>query len=203
VTLIIQIALGMFLGYLLIEHRVRLGRWAVLAVKVALAVVALAALITAFAYIFQSAGSAMPDVSARLSRVGEKLTTLVLALPLLAVILIGAFGLFLFVRKMVRRWFRIEAAIATILIMSFLSALIVWPIDLYLQWNTPYGDIYRSVDAWSRRNGYADLFGGLLSFSLTLWPWPIIFIGNRFGVNFFDERAALPNAPGESEGVEN
>lgn len=39
--LILQIALGVFLGYLLIEHRNRLGRWAVLTIKALLALVVL------------------------------------------------------------------------------------------------------------------------------------------------------------------
>ncbi|MCL6251295.1 hypothetical protein M3P36_09620 [Altererythrobacter sp. KTW20L] len=201
-TLIIQIALGIFLGYLLIEHRARLGNWAIFALKLVLGLVAITVLITAAVDLLDALGSAMPEVSSKLSRVGEKLSILVFALPLLAVILFGAYGLCLLIKRLIRRWFRLEPDIITLLWMSFLSALIIWPVDLYLQWNTPYGDISRSVDAWSRQNGYADLFGGLLSFSLALWPWLVIFIGGRFGVEFFEKKQVPPALRRDYEEVE-
>lgn len=191
-TLIIQIALGIFLGYLLIEHRARLGRWVILGLKLFLGLVALTALITAAAYILDALGSALPSVSPKLSRAGEKLSILVFALPLLAIVLFGAYGLSLLIKKLVRRWVRLEPGGIMLLWMTFLSLLIVWPVDLYLRWNTPYGDLYHSVDEWSRQNGYADLLGGLLSFSLALWPWLVILIASRFGVEFFEKKEAPP-----------
>lgn len=191
-TLIIQISLGILLGYLLIEHRARLGQWAIVALKFAMCLVAVAVLITASVYSLNSVGSVMPNVSAKLSQIGKILTMIVFVFPLIAVILFGGYGLSVLTKKIVGRWIQIEPELNTILLMSFLCTLIVWPIDLYLLFNTPYGDFYRSIDQWSRRNGYADLFSSLMSFSLTLWPWLVIFIGSRFGVKFFEERKEPP-----------
>lgn len=201
-VLIFQIAVGILLGFLLIEYRHTLGRWALLALKLALGAVVGVAVGTALSYVPSAVGLTSDSTPDWLIRLGEKLLMLPTIVALFAILGTGTYGFVLLVRKALRRWPYIGGEPGSFIFLGFLNVLLIWPVDLYLQWNTPYGEFYRSLDRWSRQAGYADSIASLLSFSLTLWPWIVILIARRFGVEFGRNRTISPSRQGENEGGE-
>ncbi len=187
-ALIVQIALGILLGFLLIEYRHKLGRWALLGLKVVFGAAVGVALGTALSYAPAAVGITPDGAPEWLVRLGRVLKTALLAAPILVISLFGAYGLFALARKAFWRWFKLQPDIGVLLGFLFLSWLIVWPLDVYLRFYSPLGEVYRASDQWSRRNGYDDLLGALLSFSLTLWPWVILLVGGRLGMDFYPQR---------------
>lgn len=189
-TLIIQIALGILLGYLLIEHRHRLGRWGVVALKALGFLVALAVAGYLAAYVLSALG-----VSA--SNAPKWVTTLwyigLLLLGLFSYLIIfvfGGFGLILVTRVCIGRWVNIKEGPELLLIMGILGVLLTWPIGFLLETFTPYGEWLSSVDLWASQNDLRDWPAGLMSLSLVLWPWIVILVGERFGVDFYQEERA-------------
>jgi hypothetical protein len=192
-ALIIQIALGILLGFLLIEYREQLGRWALLGVKVLFGAIIFGAVITTISYLPEAVGVTAAKLPDRLARIGEGLALLPGVLLLFVVVGTGTYGFILIVRKALRGRWNLGAEPASFILLGFVNVLLIWPVDLYLQWQTPYGEFYRSVDRWSRDSGLADAGASLLSFSLTLWPWLIILAGRRFGIEFSPKD--VPKAP--------
>lgn len=198
-TLIIQIALGILLGFLLIEYRSKLAGWTLLGLKGLLALVAVAAVVTAISYLPDAIGVTASRLLDRLARIGEKLILLPGIVLLFAVLWAGTYGFVLIARKVFRRWPHMGEELGSFIFLGLLNVLMIWPLDLYLQWQTPYGDFYRSVDKWSREAGFADAAASFLSFSLTLWPWVVILIAQRLGVEFRRDEAAPAIMQGEHE----
>lgn len=184
-ALIIQIALGILLGFLLIEYRHKLGRWALLGLKIIFGAVVGVAVVSALSYLPAAAGTAVSDPPDWLIRIGRVVKTAIAAMPIMVIGLFGAYGLFALARRILSRWFTLWPTAGVILGFLFLNMLIIWPIDVYLRHYTTLGTVYRTLGRWSWENGYQDLFGGLLSFSLGLWPWVIIWVFTRLGVDFF------------------
>lgn len=187
-ALIIQIALGILLGYLLIEHRSRLGEWALVAGKVLLFLAGCAVAFVLAKYIATSVGNSLTVSPDWLSRQWVGVKRLALMVPLLIVLVLGAYGFYLMTRKLLSRWMRFSDDPLLYILLGTLNVLIIWPVDLFLRSHTVYGEAYRSADLWSRQNGYADSIGGLMAFSLTLWPWLIILPARKFGVDFSKEQ---------------
>lgn len=188
-TLIIQIALGILLGYLLIEHRSRLGEWAWVALRAVLWLAALAAAFAAVVYISSSVGGAIATAPEWLGSLWDSTKRLLLVAVVMSVMVTGAYGFILLVRKLVARWFRLPDDMYLYTALGVINILMIWPADLYLRSHPVLGELYRSADLWSRENGFSDSVEGMLSFSLTLWPWPVIWIARRFGVDFASPHA--------------
>lgn len=193
-VLIIQIALGILLGFLLIEYRQRLGRWALGALKVCLAFVAIAAVVTVVAYLMSFAGLSGSDAPKWLAQVRSLARVLVGLVLFLVLFVFGAMGLLLLVRKVIGRWVKIEVGPEALVVMGIIGVLLTWPIAHLLNSLTPYEELVAALQRWDRENGFGGDGYALVNLSLVLWPWAIILVAERFDVDFYEQERASAQA---------
>lgn len=148
-VLVIQIALGILLGYLLIEHRSNVGRGAVIALQIALGLTFIGVVIWGAAEAIQWFTEISPGSPSRLSRIWSGLETLLGAILFLVLIIIGALGFYFLVAMTLSRWIRLPSSLGVIAALGFLNVLLLIPVELFLR-KSPYGAWYRAADNWSR-----------------------------------------------------
>lgn len=174
--LIIQIALGIALGYALIHHHRALLRWAKRLVVIAFVLVMFAAAIWAVSTGI-SAGKEYFAVSQDGARILVKAGQFLFALFFFGLFISGFAGLGAlfddvepsFAAGSKAPWYR-KAASFLIAIFLLLSGF-AWGFPIFE--NTPVGEVHDAVDRWSRSNGYADL-GPMALYGITYqWPWAV------------------------------
>lgn len=167
-TLIFQIAVGILLGYLLIEHRHRLGKWTLSFLKAALAMLVL--VLIGWGLSTAVSGSASV-VSENWTTIIGKVVSFSTVILILVMFVFGGGGL----TKLLKFAFpKLEFENFALILISMLNVAIVWLAEIALRKVTAFDGIYRSVEQWSWSNGYQDSGPAILSFGLCLWPWVII-----------------------------
>lgn len=166
--LIVQIALGIVLGFLLIQYHRQIGHgiWLLLSLLLAIAVVVF------FVWVGNEAVSSITEDGA-LMRFWRGLTSMVI--PLLALVIVAAGGLgFQFLVEMWRKPKPKAAEDETswpILMYSLANCVLITFVYYGLAAFTPLGVVGDSIDSYSRANGWQDGLSVLAFAAVTLWPW--------------------------------
>lgn len=171
--LIIQIGLGILLGFLLIQYHRQLGRF----ITGLAAMAILAGLLMAVGYAGHEVLTA-PAITEPASRFWSKLSSL--AVPLFCIIISavgGAGAMILWAMKWPpapRPTDSKDDDVGRITIFTFGNAAITAVVYSTLAWLTPLGQVGDAVERYSRAQGWADALP-VVSFSLmTLWPWVVL-----------------------------
>jgi hypothetical protein len=167
--LIIQIAAGIVLGFVIITYRAALLRY----IKWIAAFVAILALIGLAVWIGSEAvGLAEPYLGKIISKIGMIIGVLVL-------FGVGALGGLSF-RELVYQlgWRKRRPSTiggppeSAVILASLANILLVYAISWPILQFTLVGGWYESIDQWSRENGFAD--GGALLATAIFWLWPAL-----------------------------
>jgi hypothetical protein len=175
--LIVQIALGIVLGFLLIQYHRQIGHgiWLLLSLLLAIAVVVF------FVWVGSEAVSSITEDGA-LMRFWRGLTSMVI--PLLALVIAAAGGLgFQFLVEM---WRKPKPKTAEkeadwpIVLYSLANGVLVTLVYYGLAAITPLGAVGDSIDSYSRANGWQDGLTVFAFVAVLLWPWPVLFAIKKF-----------------------
>lgn len=189
--LVLQIAAGIVLAYLII--RFRHTAWA-LAVGL-LAMVAIVAVVVGL-----SAGASY--VAETIPINWDKIVTFVAVIPIFCLAGIGAYGLL----ALFHLTFRTErpsaegdGCLPVLFFFGLLNMLILTAVSVAVGAafpNNPIERLSRAIDGWSRSAGYKDLGSSIFGAALTaIWPWLIIFI--VIGVGRLLKRTDTTNQEGD------
>ncbi|WP_374394395.1 hypothetical protein [Sphingopyxis sp.] len=189
--LVLQIAAGIVLAYLVI--RFRHTAWAL-----AVGLLTIAAIVAVV--IGVSAGASY--VADTIPIDWEKIVTLAAVIPLFGLAGIGAYGLL----TLFRITFGTERPSAegdgcypVLLLFGFLNMLILAAVSAAVDAafpNNPIGRLSRAIDEWSRAAGQKDLGSSIFGAALmAMWPWLIIF--SLAALSRFRKRPKADNPEGD------
>lgn len=175
--LIIQIALGIVLGFLLIQYHQQIGRGLRMTLLFLVAITA----VVFFGWVGSEITTSLSE-SGLWVRAWNALASMILPLLCLAIVAFAGLGFqFLIEMKWPTRTDKArDDSSWPILLYGFANALLTTLAYYGLAAFTPLGNVGDFIDSYGRANGWAD---GLtvLSFSLaTLWPWLVLLLIRKF-----------------------
>jgi hypothetical protein len=180
-TLIIQIAAGIVLGFAIIAYRGPLLKSA----KWIAAIVSLVIFIGVVGWIgTEAVGAAQPYLGKFFSKIG------IILGGILAIVFGILGGLSLLELLCTLGWRKRKPSRAgsfaesenMIFAASLANVLLVYVVTWPILYFTPIGTAYKAFDQWSRNSGFAD--GGALIVSAICWLWPVLplwFLARRTG----------------------
>jgi hypothetical protein len=191
--LILQIAAGIVLGYLVILYHVVLLRWLKSMLSVLLTLVVVGAIVWVIVGLADTAHDWI-TASPQGQRVWSKLGSFGLAMIFLAGWAWGLFGLLLLSDEMLpservgKRLAGMKQSYAVIAAILYLATGVFWELPIFRE--TVIGDIYWGADDWSRSNGWADT-GQMMILTLTYqWSWIVyVLVRKMRGKPLWDEES--------------
>lgn len=173
-TLVLQIAAGIVLGYLII--RFRHSVWAIFSV---LAVVAL--IVAVVAGLSAGVGALSEEIGINWEIAWDKVLNVASMIPIFALAGCGAFGLltlFQILFRTERPRAEGDGCLPVLLFFGFLNAIILTLIAVGIEAlfpGNPVTGLANGIDEWSRSAGYKDLGSVLFGTAMmALWPWLVI-----------------------------
>ena len=185
--LVLQIAAGIVLAYLIIRFRHSI--WALALCLLVIAVIVVAVV---------GAGAGVTAVAESLQINWEKVLTAVVVLPCFALMGIGAYGLltiFHVAFNTERPKAEGDGCFPVLVLFGFLNAFILTALGLLFPTN-PIAQTAVAINEWSRATGHKDL-GSMLfgTFLMAVWPWLILLA--LYGIARLRGSISVHNEPNE------
>lgn len=183
--LIVQIALGILLGYALIRNYDRIAKLAKPVLWGLLALLILGVVIIAGSLAMDAANDAIAN-NPKLSRLLETGLYIAVGAVCLGIFAIGASAFASLVDEVAPDFFKDldvkgpwwKRLVGIALLLGFLSSGLFWSLPIFE--GTAIGTVLDDIDEWSRSNGYKDA-GSTLFVAITyLWPIPVLLAWRRW-----------------------